>query len=117
MICNEISSFFLQKQENIGSCYHRQSKKRENNLLHTDLSSLLETTMNTRQQSYSTTIETPAKSKVQDQSTQQHKKSGDERWDEILKTAESDAFLQRLSEQAHEDYRNGSTEEGGFDNQ
>jgi hypothetical protein len=41
-------------------------------------------------------------------------KNGDEIWDELLATPESDAFLKALSEQVHEDYLSGNTEPGGF---
>lgn len=42
------------------------------------------------------------------------RKNGDEIWDELLATPESDAFLKSLSEKAHEDYLSGNTEPGGF---
>ncbi|MFY7997916.1 MAG: hypothetical protein ACOVSW_04885 [Candidatus Kapaibacteriota bacterium] len=52
--------------------------------------------------------------KEQYDKTTQHPKNGDEIWDELLVTPESDAFLRLLSQQAHEDYLVGNTEAGGF---
>lgn len=42
------------------------------------------------------------------------RKNGDEIWDELLATPESEAFLKSLSEKAHQDYLSGNTEPGGF---
>jgi hypothetical protein len=41
-------------------------------------------------------------------------KNADEIWDELMSTPQSDAFLKSLSEQVHQDYLSGNTEEGGF---
>jgi hypothetical protein len=40
---------------------------------------------------------------------------GDERWDALLASSASDAFLKQLSEQTRQDFLNGETELGGFD--
>ncbi|TAE27281.1 MAG: hypothetical protein EAZ92_09650 [Candidatus Kapaibacterium sp.] len=40
--------------------------------------------------------------------------NGDEIWEELLARPESDAFLKMLSMQAHQDFLDGNTEEGGF---
>jgi hypothetical protein len=47
-------------------------------------------------------------------STAKTTKSGDEIWDELLASPESDAFLKKLSAQAHQDYLDGNVEPGGF---
>jgi hypothetical protein len=59
----------------------------------------------------------PASSKKQaaHSASAKAKKNGDEIWDELLSTADSNTFLKQLSEQARQDYLNGETELGGFD--